>query len=52
MTNKEAYILLRYLEATKALAATSNYATQLMYKQSPQLAQYSFFSTYVIDPET
>ena len=52
MTNKQAYILLRYLEAAKSLSATADYATQLMYKQSPQLAQYSFFSTYVVDPET
>lgn len=52
LTNDQAYMLLRYLEATKSLATTSNYAMQLMYKQSPQLAQYSFFSTYVIDPST
>ena len=52
LTNQQAYVLLRYLEAAKALSATSNYATQLMYKQNPQLAQYSFFESYAIDEIT
>lgn len=52
LTNKQAYVLLRYLEATKALATTSNYTTQLMYKQTPLLAQYSFFTTYAVDAST
>lgn len=52
LTNQQAYILLRYLEATKALASTSNLAMQLMYKQSPQLAQYRFFERYAIDAES
>ena len=52
LTNKQAYILLRYLEAAKALATTSNYTTQLMYKQTPLLAQYSFFTTYAVDAST
>lgn len=52
LTNKQAYVLLRYLEAAKALATTSNYTTQLMYKQTPLLAQYSFFTTYAVDANT
>lgn len=52
LTNKQAYVLLRYLEAAKALATTSNYTTQLMYKQTPLLAQYSFFTTYAVDAST
>ncbi|MBO7716564.1 MAG: hypothetical protein J6S85_23565 [Methanobrevibacter sp.] len=52
MPNKQAYILLRYLEATKALAATADIATQLMYKQNPQLAKYAFFTSYAIDETT
>ena len=52
LTNAQAYVLLRYLEAAKALATTSNYTTQLMYKQTPMLAQYSFFTTYAVDPKT
>ena len=52
LTNQQAYVLLRYLEAAKALSTTSNYATQLMYKQNPQLAQYSFFESYAIDEMT
>lgn len=52
LTNKQAYVLLRYLEAAKALSTTSNYTTQLMYKQTPLLAQYSFFTTYAVDADT
>lgn len=46
MSNKQAYALLRYLEAAKWLESTANYATELLYKQNPKLAQYNFFERY------
>lgn len=48
LTNKQAYTLLRYLEAAKALNATANYATELMYKQNPMLLKYAFFDTFKV----
>lgn len=49
MSNKQAYTLLRYIEAAKWLAANANFAMELMYKQNPQLMQYLFFSTYRVE---
>ena len=48
LTNKQVYTLLRYIEATRALATSANYTIELMYKQNPQLLQYRFFDTYKV----
>ena len=49
LTNKQAYALLRYLEAAKWLDTTANLVTELMYKQNPMLLQYNFFSAFKVD---
>jgi len=51
MSNSQVYALLRYIEAAKALAAKSNYAIDLMYKQNPMLAKLDFFRTFKMDAE-
>lgn len=46
LSNKQAYALLRYLEAAKWLSTTANYVTELLYKQNPKLLECNFFETY------
>lgn len=46
LSNKQAYALLRYLEAARWLNTTANYATELLYKQNPKLLECNFFETY------
>ena len=48
LSNKQAYALLRYLEAAKWLNATANYVTDILYKQNPKLLECNFFETYKI----
>lgn len=48
LSNKQAYALLRYLEAAKWLNTTANYVTDILYKQNPKLLEYNFFETYKI----
>lgn len=50
LSNKQAYAILRYVEAAKWLSTKLNYPTELMYKQNPMLLKYNFFETYrVVD---
>lgn len=51
LSNKQAYAMLRYLEAAKGLNSTANLATDLLYKQNPRLQQYNFFQSYKIGKE-
>jgi hypothetical protein len=51
MSNSQVYALLRYIEAAKALAAKSNYAIDLMYKQNPMLAKLDFFRTFKMNAD-
>ena len=46
LSNRQAYALLRYVEAAKSLDATAGYAMELMYKQNPMLLKYNFFEAY------
>lgn len=46
MSNKQAYAVLRYLEAAKWLNTTVNYATSIMYRLNPELAKCNFFENY------
>lgn len=46
LSNKQAYAILRYIEAAKWLSTKLNYPTELMYKQNPMLLKYNFFETY------
>ena len=48
LSNKQAYALLRYLEAAKWLSTTTNYATDLLYKQNPKLRECGFFESYKV----
>ena len=50
LSNKQAYAILRYVEAAKWLSTKLNYPTELMYKQNPMLLKYNFFESYrVVD---
>ena len=51
LSSKQAYALLRYLEAAKGLNSTANLATDLIYKQNPRLLQYNFFQSYKVGKE-
>lgn len=49
LSNKQAYTMLRYLEAAKWLNASANYVTELMYKQNPMLQKYMFFDAFRVE---
>ena len=48
LSNKQAYAILRYVEAAKWLSTKLNYPTELMYKQNPMLLKYNFFEAYKV----
>ncbi len=52
LSNKQAYSLLRYIEAAKALDWQSNLFRTIMYKQSPQLWKVDFFRTFKLDQQS
>ena len=49
LSNKQAYTMLRYLEAAKWLNTSANYVTELMYKQNPMLQKYMFFDAFRVE---
>lgn len=49
LSNQQAYVLLKYVEAAKQANTMMNYATELMYKQNPSLLRYNFFSSFRVE---
>ena len=49
LSNSQVYVLLKYIEAAKQADTMLNYATELMYKQNPNLLRYNFFSSFKVE---
>ena len=49
LSNSQVYVLLKYVEAAKQADTMLNYATELMYKQNPNLLRYNFFSSFKVE---